>query len=205
MAITDKDLLAYSQLVIQTLENLDNEQLLSLKRALLETYRKGGNIYLFGNGGSGATASHIAGDFMKGVSYGLEKRFRMICLNDNFAALGAISNDIGYEDVFVEQLKNHLKEGDLVVGISGSGNSENVVRAMQYARDKKVATVALCGYKGGKIKEIADVVVHAQVMDMEVTEDMHLIIFHMVKQSIIKELHGNSGPNYGDVYQSRMK
>lgn len=205
MAITDRDFLAYSQLLVKTIENLDNQQLLDLKNALLSTYHKGGNVYMFGNGGSGATASHISGDFMKGVSYGLEKRFRMICLNDNYAALGAISNDIGYEDVFVEQLKNHIKEGDLVIGISGSGNSENVVRAMQYAKIKGVMTVAMCGYKGGKIKEIADVVVHTPVMDMEITEDMHMIIFHMVKQSIIKELHGDKGPYFGDVYESRVK
>lgn len=205
MAIINNDFQAYSNLLIATIEALDEEQLMALKKALLTTYHKGGNIYMFGNGGSGATASHISGDFMKGVSYGLEKRFRMICLNDNYAALGAISNDIGYEDVFVEQLKNHAKEGDLVIGISGSGNSENVVRAMEYAKSKKISSVAMCGYKGGKIKEIADVLVHVPVMDMEITEDLHMIIFHMVKQSIIKELHGNDGPSYGEIYKSRVE
>src|SRR5690606_32486959 len=98
---------------------------------------------------------HAAGDFLKGASYGLDKRFRMICLNDNLAAMMAIANDIGYEDIFIEQLKNFIGPDDLVIGISGSGNSENVVRAIEYAKNKGVKTMAMTGFKGGKISTMA--------------------------------------------------
>ncbi len=91
-------------------------------------YRREANIFIFGNGGSAATASHFACDMNKGVGHGKDKKFKVMCLNDNLPTLLAYANDVSYEDVFVEQLKNFMGEGDLVVGISGSGNSENVVR-----------------------------------------------------------------------------
>ena len=142
----------------------------------------------FGNGGSGSTASHFCGDFLKGVSCGLDKRFRFLCLNDNIPALLAIANDISYEDVFIEQLKNHLQENDLVIGISGSGNSMNVVKALQYAKDHGAVTVAMCGYDGGKIIGIADIHVHAPIDNMEVTEDVHLVAIHCLKTMMIQRL-----------------
>ena len=95
-----------------------------------------------GNGGSGASASHAAGDFLKGASYGLDKRFKMICLNDNLPSMMAIANDIGWESIFVEPLKNFLSPDDLVIGISGSGNSKNVVNALEYANAQGATTVA---------------------------------------------------------------
>ncbi|MGB0176948.1 MAG: D-sedoheptulose-7-phosphate isomerase [Owenweeksia sp.] len=193
----------YISLVVETLMKLDHGQIEDAAEAFFETYQKGGNIYVFGNGGSGATASHVTGDFLKGASYGLDKRFRMICLNDNIAAMMAIANDIGYEDIFVEQLKNYLKDGDLAVGISGSGNSENVVRALQYASDKGVNTLALTGFKGGKISSIAKNWVHANVQDMEVTEDVHMVIFNIIKKEMQHRLMGDN-PSMGEVYDSRV-
>ena len=187
-----------------TIDQLDQNSLAEVVDAFLEVYNKGGNIYIFGNGGSAATASHIAGDFIKGASYGLEKRFKMICLNDNPASMMAIANDIGYEDIFIEPLKNHISSKDLVIGISGSGNSENVVRAMNYAKSKNVKTISFCGYSGGKIKDIADISVHATVEDMEITEDIHLIAFHNIKQVIIRKLKGDN-TSAGAVYDSRIK
>ena len=119
----------YINLVKSTLDSLDPKALELLTDAFHATYEKGGTIYTMGNGGSGASASHAAGDFLKGASYGLEKRFRMICLNDNLPSMMAIANDIGWDSIFIEPLKNFLKPGDLVIGISGSGNSKNVVNA----------------------------------------------------------------------------
>lgn len=194
----------YFTLVSATLEKLDQNTLSSLEKMLLDAYHVGGTIYIFGNGGSGATASHIAGDFIKGASYGLEKRFRFICLNDNNASMMAIANDISYDDIFVEPLKNFAKPGDLVIGISGSGNSENVVKALEYAEQKNIKSVAMCGFKGGKIKAIANLAIHADVMNMEVTEDIHLIVFHSIKQSVISKLAG-SNTNMGAEYEKRVK
>jgi len=193
----------YLQLVTDTIEKLDHKAIEAAAEAFYETYQKGGNIYTMGNGGSGASASHAAGDFLKGASYGLEKRFRMICLNDNVAAMMAIANDIGYEDIFVEQLKNFVKEGDLVIGISGSGNSENVVRAIDHAKSKGVKTLAMTGFGGGKISKMADISVNAPVQDMEVTEDIHMVIFNIIKKEMQARLMGDN-PSMGKVYDSRV-
>ncbi|MDX5325148.1 MAG: SIS domain-containing protein [Bacteroidota bacterium] len=194
----------YIDLVKDTLDQLDPKAIESLAEAFYETYQRGGTIYTMGNGGSGASASHAAGDFLKGASYGLEKRFKMICLNDNLPSMMAIANDIGWEAIFVEPLRNYLSPDDLVIGISGSGNSANVVEALSYARSKGVQTVAMTGFSGGKISEIADIHVHAPVQDMEVTEDIHMIIFNIIKKEMMSRLMGDN-PSMGKVYDDRVK
>jgi D-sedoheptulose 7-phosphate isomerase len=193
----------YIELVKSTLDALDAKALESLVEAFHSTYEKGGNIYTMGNGGSGASASHAAGDFLKGASYGLDKRFRMICLNDNLPSMMAIANDIGWESIFVEPLKNFLSPNDLVIGISGSGNSKNVVNAIEYANEQGATTVAMSGFKGGKISQIATIDVHAPVMDMEVTEDVHMVIFNIVKKQMMARLMGDN-PSMGDTYDQRV-
>ena len=193
----------YIDLVKSTLDALDPKALEALVEAFHPTYEKGGNIYTMGNGGSGASASHAAGDFLKGASYGLDKRFRMICLNDNLPSMMAIANDIGWESIFVEPLKNFLSPNDLVIGISGSGNSKNVVNALEYANAQGATTVAMSGFKGGKISEIATINVHAPVMDMEVTEDVHMVIFNIVKKQMMARLMGDN-PSMGDTYDQRI-
>jgi len=193
----------YIDLVKSTLDALDPKALDALVEAFHTTYEKGGNIYTMGNGGSGASASHAAGDFLKGASYGLDKRFRMICLNDNLPSMMAIANDIGWDDIFVEPLKNFLKPKDLVIGISGSGNSKNVVKAIEFANANGATTVAMSGFKGGKISEIATLNVHAPVMDMEVTEDVHMVIFNIVKKQMMVRLMGDN-PSMGATYDQRI-
>lgn len=193
----------YIDLVKSTLDALDPKALEALVEAFHTTYEKGGNIYTMGNGGSGASASHAAGDFLKGASYGLDKRFKMICLNDNLPSMMAIANDIGWESIFVEPLKNFLGEDDLVIGISGSGNSKNVVNALEYANALGATTVAMSGFKGGKISQIASINVHAPVMDMEVTEDVHMVIFNIVKKQMMARLMGDN-PSMGDTYDQRI-
>ncbi len=194
----------YFSRIAETLDKLDIQAIEQLVEWLLRARERENTVFIFGNGGSAATASHVTGDFLKGISYELDKRFRVMCLSDNISAVTAISNDLGYETIFIEQLKVFLKKYDLVIGISGSGNSANVVRAMEYARSKGAVTVAMCGYRGGKIKELADLVIHVPIHDMEITEDIHIIIFHAVKQVLIKRLKGE---NYsmGDIYDARVK
>ncbi len=193
----------YIELVKSTLDALDAKAIESLVDAFHSTYEKGGNIFTMGNGGSGASASHAAGDFLKGASYGLDKRFRMICLNDNLPSMMAIANDIGWESIFVEPLKNFLSPNDLVIGISGSGNSKNVVNAIEYANEQGATTVAMSGFKGGKISQIATIDVHAPVTDMEVTEDVHMVIFNIVKKQMMARLMGDN-PSMGDTYDQRV-
>jgi D-sedoheptulose 7-phosphate isomerase len=194
----------YFKRVSDALNHIDIGAITRLVKLLMEAREKENTIFIFGNGGSGATASHVTGDFLKGISYGLEKRFRVQCLNDNMAGVMAISNDLSYEEIFIEQLKVFLHKDDIVIGISGSGNSANVVKAMEYARSNGAHTVAFCGYKGGAIKEIADLVIHAPIQDMEITEDIHIIIFHAIKQVMMRELKGDDF-SMGKTYDERVK
>jgi D-sedoheptulose 7-phosphate isomerase len=194
----------YFNRLAETLEKLDTDAIEMLAGLLLKAREQGNTIFIFGNGGSGATASHVTGDFLKGISYQLDKRFRVQCLNDNDSGMMAISNDLSYEEIFIEQLKAFLRKEDMVIGISGSGNSANVVKAMQYAKSNGATTVAFCGYKGGKIRELADLVIHAPVQDMEITEDVHIIIFHALKQSLMRRLKGDDF-SMGTTYDERVK
>jgi len=132
-----------------------------------------------GNGGSAATASHYAADFNKGLSYGKARRFRFLCLSDNVPTLTAYANDVAYEEVFVEQLRNFLQPGDLVIAISGSGNSRNILKAIEYANGEGAVTVGLTGYDGGALKRIAQHGVHVPIADMQVTEDLHMVLDHL--------------------------
>ncbi len=194
----------YLTLVKNTIDQLDRNQIEKTAEAFMRVYDAGKTIYIFGNGGSAASATHACGDLVKGASYGLEKRFKVMSLVDNLPALMAIANDISYDDIFIEQLKNFIQPGDLVIGISGSGNSNNVVKAMDFAKQKGVQTIAFCGYKGGKIKDIADVVIHSVAMDMEIAEDIHMIVFNVLKKEVMRRLHGKIS-SMGSTYDARVK
>lgn len=170
---------SYVEGLIAVLRRLDANQIDQFLRLLEDARNEGRQIFIFGNGGSGANASHITGDMIKGASYGRPKRFRMMCLNDNDAGMLAYANDVSYDDVFVEQLKNFVQPGDVVIGISVSGDSENVLRAIDYANEIGAVTVGFCGYPGGKLETRARHVVHANIHDMQYGEDVHLIVGHM--------------------------
>jgi len=186
-----------------TLDKLDLERINKVVDILLKCRDDRGTMYIFGNGGSAANASHIAGDFLKGISYGMDKRFRTHCLNDNIAGTTAITNDLSYDEIFIEQLKTYLSPGDVVIGISGSGNSENVVKAIKWARENGARTIALVGYSGGRLGQVAEIVVHVPVNDMEITEDVHTIIFHTIKQEINRRIKGESY-SMGSAYDNRI-
>lgn len=175
---------------IKIINELDVYEIQKAVEAVIQTYEREGVIYIFGNGGSAATASHFANDFNKGISEHLEKKFHMICLCDNTATVMAIANDIGYDEVFRFQLENKLKKSDLVIGISGSGNSANVINAIEYAKKNGVQTVGISGYKGGKLRELADFHMHVPVEDMQITEDIHMTFDHMMYKVISDYLNG---------------
>jgi D-sedoheptulose 7-phosphate isomerase len=141
-------------------------------------------IYTFGNGGSGSTASHFAMDWGKGISYATKRKMKVVCLNDSAPILLAYANDISHESIFVEQLKNLLRPGDLVIGISGSGNSKNVLNAIEYANQKDAVTIGLCGYDGGQLRKIARQSVWIDIPDMQIVEDLHLSFGHVVMQKL---------------------
>lgn len=194
---------SYIDLLKTTLDSLEATEVEKAIQAFLRVHELQGTIYIFGNGGSGASASHATGDFLKGASFGLEKRFKVICLNDNIPSLMAIANDVSWDAIFVEQLKNFIQPNDLVIGISGSGNSKNVVLAMEYAKVMSVQTIAFCGFRGGRIKELADISIHSKAMDMEIAEDIHMIVFNIIKKEMIARLHTNS--SMGGQYDVRVQ
>lgn len=184
------DIQNYIALEIEILKKLDAEQINAALNLLDETRQKKGRIYICGNGGSAATASHFQNDFNKGVSEYIEVPFRFHCLNDNVATLMAIANDIGYEEVFRFQLRNNLEENDVLVAISGSGNSPNVLRAVEYAKEHGCKIIGLTGFSGGKLKELSDISLHAPVNSMQVTEDIHMIFDHLIMSIFYKYLCG---------------
>jgi D-sedoheptulose 7-phosphate isomerase len=172
----------------QALDSVPAEKFEELIQQLESAHHDGRQIFMMGNGGSGATASHIACDFNKGVSLGLEKRLRVISLNDNVAIMTAYANDVSYEDVFVEQLKNFLRPGDIVIGISGSGNSPNVLKAIEYANTAGAHTIGLTGYSGGKLAKLVRTSLNVPVHDMQKAEDVHMILFHIAMQVLYTRL-----------------
>ena len=176
----------------EILDMLDVEAIDAALNKIVETFENEGTIYIFGNGGSASTASHFANDFNKGISEYTEKKFRFICLNDKVPTVLAIANDIGYEEVYRFQLRGKLNKNDLVIGISGSGNSMNVVNALDYAKENGVATVGITGYTGGKVRAMCDYSLHVPVENMQLTEDVHMIFDHMM-MTILYQVWGIIG------------
>ena len=178
----------YLARLTDTVEKIDKDSIRKVIDVLLETREKGGRIFIFGNGGSAATASHYVCDFNKGVSIDLNKKFDFVCLSDNTATMMAIANDIGYDFVFSKQLEGRLKKDDLIIAISGSGNSKNVIKAVEYAKENGNKIITLTGYSGGKLLQLADYPIHANINDMQIAEDVHMIMCHLMASTIAKEL-----------------
>ena len=184
----------YVDLEMRTLERFDKQAAAEVLGAILRAYEAEGTIYVCGNGGSASTAWHMAKDFNKGISEYVQKKIRVYSLADNVATMLSIANDISYDEMFRFQLQGRLRKEDLVIGISGSGNSMNVVNALTYAREQGVQTVAVCGYSGGRIKEIADVAFHVDINNMQIVEDVHLILNHLL-MNVLQRLWNIPGHN----------
>ncbi|MDK1032865.1 MAG: SIS domain-containing protein, partial [Planctomycetia bacterium] len=148
---------------------------------------EGQGIYVFGNGGAAAAASHFACDLGKGASLGREKRFRVQCLNDNVPWLTALANDVDYEDCFIEPLQNFASEGDVVIGVSASGNSANVIKAVKWAAGAGCRTVGISGFDGGELANFVDLLVHIPASHMGRIEDGHCIVLHLVAYALMEE------------------
>ncbi|MDE5803264.1 MAG: SIS domain-containing protein [Lachnospiraceae bacterium] len=174
------DIRRYIEMEKQVLDSLSAEEINNVMNVLENGRLTGKRIFICGNGGSASTASHFESDFNKGISYEQDIKYDIECLSDNVPMMMAIANDIGYDDIFLVPLKNKLKAGDIVIGISGSGNSENVVRALGYANEAGAETIAFTGYDGGRLKAMAKHNIHVAVNNMQITEDIHLVLNHMM-------------------------
>lgn len=195
--------LEYRKLLQQTLNDIDLDSVGLMTEIFLQAHENGSRIYTMGNGGSAANASHAAGDFLKGASFGLEKRFNIICLNDNIPSLMAIANDVGWDDIFIEPLRNFLKKDDIVIGISGSGNSKNILKAIDFSKKIGAKTIGMTGFDGGKLKKVCDLSIHSPAMDMEIAEDIHMAVFNMVKKEVMSVLMPKNA-SMGETYDNRI-
>lgn len=181
--------LQYLDRLKRVIDRFDLDAFNKMVAHVLEAYHRRAHIFVMGNGGSGSTASHLACDINKGCCYDLVNKFKMICLNDNMPTMLALANDISYEAVFEEQLKNFFNPGDVVIGISGSGNSENVLRAVRYAAAGKGLTIGWSGFGGGHLAKLVDLPLVVDSDDMQQVEDAHMIFAHMLMQSVYAALH----------------
>ncbi|MQY59464.1 MAG: SIS domain-containing protein, partial [Clostridia bacterium] len=166
----------------ETLDKLPYSQIERIKDILLGAYRKDKKVFIMGNGGSAATASHFACDLAKGTAGkdDSRKRFKVIALTDSVPIITAWANDTAYENIFLEQLKSLLDAGDVVIAISGSGNSKNVIKAVEYANAQKALTIGLTGFRGGKLKGMVQECLVVPSHSLEQIEDVHLILEHIL-------------------------
>jgi len=184
--------LATAELYLSRLQNtinrLDKAAFDSAIDLIRSAWLAGRQIIVFGNGGSALTAQHYVTDWNKSIYLKTGKPFRGMCLAENMGLVSAFANDMSYQDIFVAQLEPMMNRDDLVIGISGSGNSENVLRAIRHANDHGGITLGICGYDGGKLRQVARHAICADVNDMQLSEDIHLIFGHITMQTLCGDL-----------------
>jgi D-sedoheptulose 7-phosphate isomerase len=171
---------SYKAALLSAIETIDLEKVGQAIETLRRAREEGRRIFVCGNGGSASTASHFVCDMVKGASHGRPSRFRIMALTDSLPTITAYSNDVGYECVFVEQLKNFAEPGDVVMAISGSGNSPNVLRAVEYGNSIGCQTIALTGRNGGELGRMAQLNLQVSHPHMGRIEDAHMIVTHMI-------------------------
>ena len=181
---------AYLDYLTSVLKTIDAREIGQFIETLLDARERGANIYFIGNGGSAATASHFANDIAIGTN-SYEKPFRAVSLTDSNAIITAVGNDFGFEEIFVRQLRVLGRAGDVVVAISASGNSPNLIRAFDYAKSIGIKTVAITAFDGGKIKQMADEGVHVPTAPKEYgpAEDAHMVLDHLVGAYLMRFIH----------------
>jgi D-sedoheptulose 7-phosphate isomerase len=175
----------YRTQILKVIESLDISKVEKAIAWFRQARDENRMIFTCGNGGSASTASHFVADMLKGASYGRQKRFRIHALTDSLSTITAYANDVHYDCVFAEQLKNLASPGDIVMCISGSGNSPNVIAAAEYAREIGCRTIALTGRDGGKLGPLADLNIGIGHPHMGRIEDLHLIVCHMIGYSFM--------------------
>jgi len=175
-------ILGYSSKLQEVLSNSDWSSVNLLAQDMLRCWQEKRQVFFCGNGGSAGNAVHLANDFLYGIAKKTGGGLRVQALTANSAVITCLANDVGYESIFSEQLAVLAQEGDLLIGLSGSGNSPNIVRAIEQAKVMNVKSYVILGFTGGKCKELADVPIHFPVNDMQIAEDMQLIVGHMMMQ-----------------------
>jgi len=187
----------YKDQLLEAIASLDLDKVGQAIDLLGQARDQSRRIFICGNGGSASSASHFATDMVKGASYGRPTRFRIMALTDSLPTITAYSNDVSYECVFVEQLKNFAEPGDVVIGVSSSGNSPNVLRAIEYGNSIGCSTIALTGHEGGRLGPLAGLEIRAAHRHTGRIEDLHMMVLHMICYSFMEAAY----PQPGDVSQ----
>jgi D-sedoheptulose 7-phosphate isomerase len=190
---TTFDVSSYLEELSKTIQELPLQSINNLAHVFFQAYESGRTIFLFGNGGSAALASHMACDLGKGTAPVSGKRLRAVALTDNVALITAWANDSRYESIFAEQLENLLQPGDVAFAISASGNSPNILAALSFARRAGAATAGIAGFDGGKMNLLCDVCVVVPSVNMQIIEDLHLSIAHSVFRALLHEIQERNG------------
>ena len=170
----------YLERLHAAIDALPRERVVALAQTLLGAYHNDKQVFTIGNGGSSSTASHLAADLSKNTTGPNVRRFRITSLNDNAAIVTALANDLGYEHVFSEQLVNLIRAGDVLIAVSASGNSPNIVNAIRYAQQQSAHVEALLGFDGGIAATLADNAIIVPSRDFGIVEDLHLAINHIL-------------------------
>ena len=172
----------YLDRVCREIQSLDLGQIEHVSQVIEDAYHAGRFVFIIGNGGSGANASHLSEDLAKATLRDFEnqKRLKVLSLTDNTSGIMAWGNDEGYDRIFIEQLKNLASPGDVLVAISGSGNSPNILRAVEWANAIGMTTVGFTGFGGGKLKALGHHNLHAGIDDMGIVETLHVVAFHWI-------------------------
>ncbi len=180
MTSTGETISAYLSDVRATLTNLPLDRIERVVRLLRDARSHRRRVFLFGNGGSAATASHLACDLTKGTSTNGRPRLRAMALTDNMPLISAWANDTAYENIFAQQLQDHVEPGDVVIGISGSGQSPNVLNGIKAARSAGAITVGMTGFDGGHLKDLVDICIIVPDNNIDKVEDVHLMLGHVI-------------------------
>lgn len=175
-----RTIIDYASEVASLCTDIPSDEIERACQELLEAYRAKKRIFIAGNGGSAGTANHFTCDFGKNAVKSETNRPKIISLSANIEVLTALGNDFSYADVFTEQLKNLMSDGDLIILISASGNSPNVVRAAEYTKSRGGKVIGLTGFSGGRLKELSDISVHIPCNSYEKVEDLHMMITHAI-------------------------
>ena len=195
------DFPTYCDLFKGTLDQIDEGEVNRLADLLARAREAGRYVFVIGNGGSAANASHFCEDLAKGTltDFDGQKRLKVLSLTDNTPAILAWGNDEGYDRIFVEQLRTYASPGDLLVAISGSGNSPNVLTAVTWANENGMTTVGVTGYDGGALARLAAHRLHVPIDDMGVAEGVHAVVFHYLMKVLTERFAGEDGMQTGPV------
>ena len=185
----------------QTMGQLSQELIVEVINILQRARMQGNQVFIMGNGGSASTATHFVCDLAKNTRHEGLPHYRAIGLTDNMAVFSAYANDEGYENVFAKQLANLIQPGDIVIGISASGNSQNVINAIREAKRDTVTTIAFTGFDGGRLGPMVDINIHVKSDIIEHVEDVHLMLEHMMVKAIKDQPYW--GTNYPQLVAER--